>query len=120
MSRSPSPATSARPLASLVGEIGDEATIVCEASSFQLEDADRFAPECAVLLNIAPDHLDRHGTFDAYRDAKLRVFANQGNDDVGVYNGSDPALAGVDLGGCARRVAYCAAAIRTASCRRAT
>ncbi len=88
-----------RPLASLVGEIGDEATIVCEASSFQLEDADRFAPECAVLLNIAPDHLDRHGTFDAYRDAKLRVFANQGEDDVGVYNGSDPALAGVEIPG---------------------
>ncbi len=99
-----------RPLASLVGEIGDEATVVCEASSFQLEDADRFAPECAVLLNVAPDHLDRHGTLEAYRDAKLRVFANQGNDDVCVYNGSDPALAGVDLGGCGRRVAFCAAA----------
>ena len=95
-----------RPLASLVGEIGDEATIVCEASSFQLEDADRFAPECAVLLNIAPDHLDRHGTFDAYRDAKLRVFANQGEDDVGVYNGSASALAGVEIPGGARKLDF--------------
>ena len=95
-----------RPLASLVGEIGDEATIVCEASSFQLEDADRFAPECAVLLNVAPDHLDRHGTFDAYRDAKLRVFANQGEDDVAVYNGSDPALAGVEIPGGARKLDF--------------
>ena len=41
-----------------------------------------FAPECAVLLNIEPDHIDRHGTFEAYREAKLRVFANQGPGDV--------------------------------------
>ena len=49
-----------------------EATVVCEASSFQLEDTDAFAPECGVLLNLAPDHLDRHGELDDYRDAKLR------------------------------------------------
>jgi UDP-N-acetylmuramoylalanine--D-glutamate ligase len=70
------------PLAALVGEIGPEVTVVCEVSSFQLEDADAFAPECAVLLNIEEDHLDRHGTLDAYREAKLRIFANQGPDDV--------------------------------------
>jgi UDP-N-acetylmuramoylalanine--D-glutamate ligase len=95
------------PLASLVGEVGAEATIVCEASSFQLEDSERFAPECAVLLNVAPDHLDRHTDLDHYLAAKLRLFANQGNDDVCVYNGSDPALRGVDLGGCGRRLAFC-------------
>jgi UDP-N-acetylmuramoylalanine--D-glutamate ligase len=50
--------------------------VVCEVSTFQLEDAHEFAPECAVLLNIAEDHLDRHGTFEAYREAKLRIFAN--------------------------------------------
>ncbi len=54
------------------------ATIVCEASSFQLEDTEAFAPNAAVLLNIAPDHLDRHGDMAAYTAAKLRVFANQG------------------------------------------
>jgi UDP-N-acetylmuramoylalanine--D-glutamate ligase len=95
------------PLASLVDQISPDADIVCEASSFQLEDSEAFAPECAVILNVTPDHLDRHGDFDSYLAAKLRAFANQGNDDVAVYNGSDPALAGIDLGGCARRVAFC-------------
>ena len=70
------------PLSSLAGSIEPEAVVVCEASSFQLEDTVAFAPECAVLLNIEPDHIDRHGTFEAYREAKLRVFANQGPGDV--------------------------------------
>jgi UDP-N-acetylmuramoylalanine--D-glutamate ligase len=95
------------PLASLAGRVEPGATVVCECSSFQLEDSDAFAPECAVFLNLAPDHLDRHGTLEDYRAAKLRIFANQGNDDVAVYNADEPALAGEDLGGCARRVAYC-------------
>ncbi len=70
------------PLASLVSELGPDVTVVCEVSSFQLEDADAFAPECAVLLNIEEDHLDRHESLEAYRDAKLRIFANQGPDDI--------------------------------------
>jgi UDP-N-acetylmuramoylalanine--D-glutamate ligase len=90
-------------LSSLVGAIPEVATVVCEVSSFQLEDAVEFAPEGAVLLNLAPDHLDRHGTFAAYTAAKLRVFAHQGNDDVAVA----PLGLGVeDLGGCARRVCF--------------
>ena len=48
--------------------------VICELSSFQLEDVHELACEVAVLLNLEPDHLDRHGTFDAYRDAKLRIF----------------------------------------------
>jgi UDP-N-acetylmuramoylalanine--D-glutamate ligase len=48
--------------------------VVCEASSFQLEDVHAFACDVAVLLNLEPDHLDRHGSFDAYRAAKLRIF----------------------------------------------
>ncbi|MET0305415.1 MAG: UDP-N-acetylmuramoyl-L-alanine--D-glutamate ligase [Solirubrobacterales bacterium] len=95
------------PLSSLAGTIDADATVVCEASSFQLEDTTAFAPECAVFLNLAPDHLDRHAGLESYLAAKLRIFANQGNDDVAVYNGDDPALAGTDLGGCARRVAFC-------------
>ena len=95
------------PLSSLAGELDPTATVVCEASSFQLEDSVAFAPECAVFLNLAPDHLDRHADLDAYLDAKLRIFANQGNDDVAVYNADDPALAGVDLGGCGRRISFC-------------
>ncbi len=70
------------PLAELVGERGD--VVVCEASSFQLEDATAFAPEAAVLLNLSEDHIDRHGTFAAYREAKLRIFARQRTEDVAV------------------------------------
>jgi UDP-N-acetylmuramoylalanine--D-glutamate ligase len=98
------------PLSELAGRIEPEATVICEASSFQLEDTDFFAPECAVFLNLAPDHLDRHHDLESYLAAKLRIFANQGNDDVAIYNADDPALAGTDLGGCARRLAFCAGA----------
>jgi UDP-N-acetylmuramoylalanine--D-glutamate ligase len=48
--------------------------VVCELSSFQLEDVETLACDVAVLLNLEPDHLDRHGTLEAYRDAKLRIF----------------------------------------------
>ena len=99
-----------RPLSDLVGTVDPEAAIVCECSSYQLEDSAAFAPECAVFLNLAPDHLDRHGDLGSYLEAKLRIFANQGNDDVAVYNADDPALAGTDLGGCARRAAFCVGA----------
>jgi UDP-N-acetylmuramoylalanine--D-glutamate ligase len=95
------------PLSSLVGEVDADATVICEASSFQLEDSVAFAPECAVFLNLAPDHLDRHLDLESYLAAKLRIFANQGNDDVAIYNADDPSLANVDLGGCARRIAFC-------------
>ncbi|MBJ7459103.1 MAG: UDP-N-acetylmuramoyl-L-alanine--D-glutamate ligase [Thermoleophilaceae bacterium] len=66
------------PLCDLVENIQPDATVICEASSFQLEDAPEFTPECAILLNLAPDHLDRHHTFEAYREAKLGIFAGQG------------------------------------------
>ena len=71
-------------LSSLVDVLAADATIVCEASSFQLEDTFEFAPAAAVLLNITPDHLDRHGTMQAYAAAKLEAFARQGPDDVAV------------------------------------
>ena len=97
------------PLASLVGAVDRDATVVCEASSFQLEDTSYFSPECAVFINLAPDHLDRHGTLENYLAAKLRIFVNQGNDDVAVYNGDTEELRGRDLGGCARLVRFCPA-----------
>lgn len=97
------------PLSALVDRVDPGATVVCETSSFQLEDSATFAPECAVFLNLAPDHLDRHPDLDSYLAAKLRVFANQTGADVAVYNADEPALAGVDLGGRARRVAFCRA-----------
>ena len=64
-------------LSSLAGSLAPEAVVVCECSSFQLEDTEAFAPDAAALLNLAPDHLDRHGTFAAYRAAKLRIFEHQ-------------------------------------------
>jgi UDP-N-acetylmuramoylalanine--D-glutamate ligase len=73
-----------RPLTSLDGALEEEASIVCELSSFQLEDVHRLRPRIAVLLNLEPDHLDRHGTYDAYREAKLRIFQNQTEADVAV------------------------------------
>ena len=73
-----------RPLTSLVGSVADDAWIVCELSSFQLEDVHTLQPRVAVLLNLEPDHIDRHGTFDAYRDAKLRVFERQTAADTAV------------------------------------
>jgi UDP-N-acetylmuramoylalanine--D-glutamate ligase len=73
-----------RPLTGLDGALGEGAWIVCELSSFQLEDVDTFRPHIAVLLNLAPDHLDRHETFEDYRAAKLRIFENQTAEDVAV------------------------------------
>jgi len=99
---------------SFAGELGPETTVVAEASSFQLEDTEAFAPEAAALLNLSPDHLDRHASFEDYVRAKLRVFVNQASEDVAV------ALAGLgieDLGGCARRVLFGDAPQADLSCR---
>jgi UDP-N-acetylmuramoylalanine--D-glutamate ligase len=73
-----------RALTELDGVVPPGQLVVCELSSFQLEDIDELRPRIALLLNLEPDHLDRHGSFDAYRDAKLRVFENQTADDTAV------------------------------------
>jgi UDP-N-acetylmuramoylalanine--D-glutamate ligase len=92
-----------RPLTGLDGTLADDAWIVCELSSFQLEDIDELRPRVAVLLNITPDHLDRHGDLDTYRAAKLRIFENQGPDDVAVVPRGFPPVPGagrrVEFGG---------------------
>src|SRR5437763_1216411 len=66
------------------GALEPGATVVCEASSFQLEDTRGFAPEAAVLLNLAEDHLDRHGTLAGYHEAKRLAFARQQADDFAI------------------------------------
>jgi UDP-N-acetylmuramoylalanine--D-glutamate ligase len=91
------------PLSALAGRIEPDAVVVCEASSFQLEDSAAFAPETAVFLNFSEDHLDRHGSADEYLAAKLRLFANQERSDVAVLNADEPALGPAALGR-ARRV----------------
>jgi len=88
------------PLAALVGEVEESTTIVCEVSSFQAEDSEAFAPDTALLLNVTEDHLDRHGTMEAYREAKLRVFANQTPEQVAVVP------PGVEVPGEARRIEF--------------
>jgi UDP-N-acetylmuramoylalanine--D-glutamate ligase len=72
------------PLASLVGRVPGDAWLVVECSSFQLEDIPSFHPRGAVLLNVTPDHMDRYPDFDAYRAAKLNIFANQAADDLAI------------------------------------
>jgi UDP-N-acetylmuramoylalanine--D-glutamate ligase len=90
-------------LSAFAGTLAAQAVVVCEASSFQLEDTLAFAPEGAVLLNLESDHLDRHGSLADYRAAKLQIFARQGNEDIAV---APFGLDVEDLGGCARRVPF--------------
>jgi UDP-N-acetylmuramoylalanine--D-glutamate ligase len=89
-----------RALTDLDGELDPQQVVVCELSSFQLEDVHAFRPHVAVLLNLEADHLDRHGSFDAYRAAKLRIFENQTAEDTAVVPKGFP------LAGGARRVEF--------------
>jgi UDP-N-acetylmuramoylalanine--D-glutamate ligase len=70
--------------------------VVAEVSSFQMEDAVTFRPRVAVLLNLAPDHLDRHGTSAEYYRLKWRIFENQTADDFAVLNADDAAVAAME------------------------
>lgn len=87
-------------VSSLPGRLDPAATVICEASSFQLEDSLAFDPEVAVFLNFSPDHLDRHGTVGDYLEAKLRLFSHQDADDFAV----GPAELLAQAGGEAARV----------------
>jgi UDP-N-acetylmuramoylalanine--D-glutamate ligase len=85
-------------LSSLPGQLDPGTTVVCECSSYQLYDTAAFRPEVGVLLNVDSDHLDWHGSADAYRAAKLRgMFSRQVADDVAVIP------AGIEVPGSARR-----------------
>jgi UDP-N-acetylmuramoylalanine--D-glutamate ligase len=72
------------PLSDLVDAVDPDAWLVVECSSFQLEDVDGFHPRAAVVLNLTPDHLDRHGSLEAYRAAKMRVFERMTADDLAI------------------------------------
>jgi UDP-N-acetylmuramoylalanine--D-glutamate ligase len=78
------------PLVEAVTSIGAGGAIALEVSSFQLETIERFRARSAVLLNVAEDHTDWHGSFDAYAQAKARILLNQTSDDVFVVNFDDP------------------------------
>jgi UDP-N-acetylmuramoylalanine--D-glutamate ligase len=85
------------PAISLVERANRETVVVLEVSSFQLETIQTFRPKVAVILNVTPDHLDRHRTFQTYVDAKARIFENQQASDFGVLNEDDATCA--TLGG---------------------
>ena len=80
------------PLVSVV-EDSDAQVIVAEVSSFQLETTARFRPKVSLILNITPDHLDRHGNMERYIEAKARILANQQPGDAAVLNYDDPLTA---------------------------
>jgi UDP-N-acetylmuramoylalanine--D-glutamate ligase len=78
------------PVIEVVAQSKPDAWSVLEVSSFQLETTQSFHPRIAVILNITPDHLDRHGTFENYRAMKEKIFANQTAEDFLILNGDDP------------------------------
>jgi UDP-N-acetylmuramoylalanine--D-glutamate ligase len=77
------------PLAARALEFPADGLVVAEVSSFQLETIEVFQPRVAAVLNVTPDHLDRHGSFDRYVDAKARIFLNQTPSDCAVLNADD-------------------------------
>ena len=83
------------PVISLVEQSSPEHLLVLEISSFQLETIQEFRPWIAAILNITPDHLDRHRTFEAYVEAKARIFENQQSDDFALLNADDPTCVGL-------------------------
>lgn len=80
------------PITAHVDGSDERSIFVAEASSFQLETTQDFRPDCAVFLNLFPDHLDRHPGFASYAAAKARIFANQTAKDTAIINGEDPAV----------------------------
>jgi UDP-N-acetylmuramoylalanine--D-glutamate ligase len=78
-----------RPVTAMVEESAPESWSVLEVSSFQLETVETFKPKIALVLNITPDHLDRHGTFEGYAALKARITEFQTADDFLVLNGED-------------------------------
>ncbi len=93
-----------RPVTDLVGRVDPRTWISCELSSFQLEDVDRLRCRVAIVLNITPDHLDRHGTIEEYERCKLRILENQVAGDTAVLNRADARLRAAALPGAGERV----------------
>ena len=93
-------------LSSQVDKSAPDAIHVIEVSSFQLELTETFRPWIAVFLNLSADHLDRHGSFQEYADAKARIFSNQMTSEVMVINADDPAVLELARHGRARRLLF--------------
>jgi UDP-N-acetylmuramoylalanine--D-glutamate ligase len=94
------------PLSSAVDRVATGSIVVAELSSFQLEAIHDFRPHVAVLLNISPNHLDRHPSFEAYAQAKRQIFRNQGPGDYAILNADDPWVRGLGPALLSRRVFF--------------
>src|SRR6185436_3685400 len=81
-----------RAICDVAPTIGPQGLLVVEVSSFQLETVDRLQPFVATWLNLTPDHLERHGSFEEYGRTKQRLFARQDENDWAVRNADDPAV----------------------------
>jgi UDP-N-acetylmuramoylalanine--D-glutamate ligase len=96
------------PLSSQVAASTRDTFHIVEVSSFQLETTETFHPWIAVLLNLSSDHLDRHGSMEAYGAAKARIFANQTPDDFAVINADDPQTLALARAGRAKKLTFSA------------
>ena len=85
------------PLCAIVSSVTPQDVVVAELSSFQLEGTLSFRPRLSAILNVTPDHIDRHGSLDDYMEAKAKIFTNQKDDDAVVLNADDPVTYGLRL-----------------------
>jgi UDP-N-acetylmuramoylalanine--D-glutamate ligase len=79
-------------LSEVAEDLSEDGVLVVEVSSFQLERTPEFRPKVAALLNVTQDHLDRHGDMGGYLESKIKIFANQRDDDVAILNADQPEL----------------------------
>ena len=82
------------PLISIVGKEDEYDILVLELSSFQLQGVKTFRPDVAVILNVSPNHLDHHSSFEEYAESKMNIFANQTPGDWCIYKADDEVIAG--------------------------
>jgi UDP-N-acetylmuramoylalanine--D-glutamate ligase len=94
------------PLSSQVAESTPDTFHIVEVSSFQLETIETFHPWVAVFLNLSPDHLDRHASFEEYARAKAKIFSNQSEGDWAVINADDPQTLALAQGTRARQLLF--------------
>ena len=80
------------PLVSIAEDTGKYDVLVLELSSFQLQGIDKFRPDVAVVLNVSPNHLDHHASFEEYAESKMKIFSNQTENDWYIYKSDDEVI----------------------------
>lgn len=94
------------PFSAIADKLDATETAVIEASSFQLESCTKFSPDISVLLNIKPDHLERHKTFEKYANAKANIFLRQAEQDYTVYNADDEIISDLVKNSTAKKIPF--------------